>query len=120
MADPDLVTPEPDDEGGSLNHVDFAPPKVTWAVRKAVSMLPPGKRRQLFIATGLQVALGLLDLVGIALIGLVAAVAVSGIGASSIPPWATSLLDTLGLGGLTISQLSVILALVALSTLKLR
>jgi ATP-binding cassette subfamily C protein len=117
VADPDLVTPPPDSEGGSLNHVDFAPPKVTWAVRKAVSMLPPGKRRQLFIATGLQVALGLLDLVGIALIGLVAAVAVSGIGASSIPPWATSLLDTLGLGGLTISQLSVILALVAVLVL---
>ena len=117
MADPNLETPEPEDAGGSLNHVDFATPKISWSLRKAVSMLPDGKRRLLYIAAGAQVALGLLDLIGIALIGLVAAVAVSGIGATGIPPAATSILDALGLGDLTVSQLSVLIALTAVVVL---
>lgn len=117
MADPDLATPEPDSEIGSLNHLDFGRPKISWAVRKAVSMLPRGKRRLFLLATGVQVSLGLLDLLGIALIGIVAAVAVSGISPDSLPMWVQSLLDGLGLGGLTVSQLSVAVALTAVIVL---
>ena len=113
MSDRDLATPEPDDRAGSLNHLDFGRPKLSWAVRKAVSMLPEGKQRLLYAAAAVQVLLGVLDLVGIALIGLVAAVAVSGIGSSSIPPIAHTVLNALGLGNLTVSQLSVVLALAA-------
>lgn len=117
MADPDLDSSEPDIPTGSLNHVDFGRPRITWAVRKAVSMLPDGKRRLLFLATGVQVSLGLLDLLGIALIGVVAAVAVSGIATNNLPDWVQSLLDALGLGDLTVSQLSVIVALLAVIVL---
>ena len=117
MTDSELDMCEPEDESGSLDHLNFGQPKISWAVRKSISMLPEGKRRTLIFASCIQVALGLLDLVGIALIGLVAAVAVSGIGASSIPLWATSLLDKIGLGGLSISQLSVVLALSAVLVL---
>lgn len=121
MADSDLTTPEPDNAHRGLNVVDFPPPKsIWWSVRKGISLLPPEKRRLLFLATGVQVSLGILDLIGIALVGLVAAIAVSGLGVSSIPPWAQSLLDGLGLGGLTVSQLSVIIALSAVLILVLK
>ena len=50
------------------------------------------KRRLLFLASAVQISLGVLDLIGIALIGLVAAVAVSGRGATAnsdtSAPWA--------------------------------
>jgi len=121
VADPDLKTPEPDNAHRGLNVVDFPPPKsIWWSVRKGISLLPPDKRRLLFLATGVQVSLGVLDLIGIALVGLVAAIAVSGLGVSSIPSWAQSLLDSVGLGGLTVSQLSVIVALAAVLTLVMK
>jgi len=60
------------------------------------------KRRPLALAATLQLSLGLLDLVGIATIGLVAAVALSGAGI------AENILDALGLSQLTVFQISVI------------
>lgn len=121
MADPNLTTPEPENTHRGLNVVDFPPPKsIWWSVRKGISLLPPEKRRLLFLATGVQVSLGILDLIGIALVGLVAAIAVSGLGVSSIPPWAQGLLESIGLGGLTVSQLSVVVALAAVLILVLK
>lgn len=52
-----------------------------------------------------QMSLGILDLLGIALVGLVATAAVSGVQQTSWPSWMQSILDPLGLGGLTNSQL---------------
>lgn len=115
-----LATPEPDVPHRGLNVVDFESPGVRTSIRKAINLLPPDKRRLLFLAAGIQISLGLLDLIGIALIGLVAAVAVSGIGASGIPDQAQGLLDFLGRGDLTVSQLSVILALSAVAILVLK
>ena len=86
MSDADgRETAEPDVPHRGLNVVDFQSPGVVPAVRKAVALLPPAKRRLLFLASAIQLSLGILDLIGIALIGLVAAVAVSGIGTASIP-----------------------------------
>ena len=112
-----MLIREPEHPSGSLNHADFGRPSVIWAVRKAISMLPDGKRWVLFLAAGFQVSLGLLDLLGIALIGLVAAVAVSGIAPNSLPGWAQTVLETTGLDALTVSQLSVFLALAAVLVL---
>lgn len=129
MSDPDdLVTQEPDVPHKGLNVVDFESPGVVPAVRKAIELLPPQKRRLLFLASAVQISLGILDLIGIALIGLVAAVAVSGVGAAAnsdpnatkTPSWVSNLLDRVGLADLTISQLSVILALVAVFILVLK
>ncbi len=114
-------TPEPDVPHRGLNVVDFQSPGVVPAIRKGIELLPPAKRRLLFFTAAIQISLGVLDLIGIALIGLVAAVAVSGIGAaassdstgSSLPAWVQNLLDNVGMGNLTISQLSVALALAA-------
>jgi ABC-type multidrug transport system fused ATPase/permease subunit len=121
-------TQEPDVAHKGLNVVDFESPGVVPAVRKAVELLPPGKRRLLFAAAVVQISLGVLDLIGIALIGLVAAVAVSGVGAvlgegaasESLPGWAQTILSWVGLGGLTISQLTVLLALAAVFILVLK
>jgi ABC-type multidrug transport system fused ATPase/permease subunit len=96
---------------------DFEPEGIGTAVRKGVALLPPGKRRLLFLAAGLQVSLGLLDLLGILLVGVLAAVAASATKVSTIPSWLQSAFDRLGLGGLTISQLSVILAIAAVAVL---
>ncbi len=120
MSDPESRVKAPDDKYGSLNHRAFGTPKVTWAVREAVGMLPHRRRRLLMLAAVVQISLGVLDLVGIALVGLVVAVAVSGIGYASIPDWAQRILNTLGLGNLTISQLSVLIAASAVIVLVLK
>jgi len=86
----------------------------------ALDLLPPDKRTLLFLAAGAQLSLGFLDLLGIALIGLVASVAVSGIGVTGVPSWGENVLEAFGLAGLTVSQQSVILALVAVTTLVLK
>ena len=117
MAEPDLQSHEPANAHRGLNVVDFEKTSLLWSVRKSVSLLPPGKRKLLFIAAGVQVSLAILDLIGIALIGLVASVAVSGIGVTAIPSWAQRVINAVGLGGLTVSQLSVVLALSAVAIL---
>lgn len=113
VSEPGLQTQEPDIPHRGLNVQDFGRTSLWWSIRKAISLLPRGKRRLLYLAVAIQVSLAVLDLIGIALIGLVASVAVSGIGVTGIPNWAQNAIDALGLGGLTVSQLSVVLALSA-------
>lgn len=117
MAPAPEVTPEPDNPHNGLNVVDFPEASILGSVNKSISMLNSGKRRLLFIVAGIQISLGFLDLIGIALIGLLAAVAVSGIGVNDLPDWVTNGFDQLGLGSWTVSQLSVLLALVAVIVL---
>lgn len=117
MPDSPMRTREPENSHGGLEIDAFENPGLWWSVRKATKLLPPAKRRLLLLAAGFQVSLAFLDLFGIVLIGLVAAVAVSGFGFSDIPQWAQDGLATLGLDSFTISQLSVILALTAVATL---
>jgi ABC-type multidrug transport system fused ATPase/permease subunit len=99
---------------------DFEKPPVLWSIKEALSLLPEGKKRLVYLAAGLQISLGFLDLIGIVLIGLVAAVAVSGIGVTGIPEWGETILGNLGLAGLTVSQQSVILAGAAVFVLILK
>jgi len=110
----------PQNSHRGLNVVDFEQPSILWSIKKAISMLSPSKRRLLLLATLIQVSLGLLDLIGILLVGLLAAVAVSGIGSNQLPSWLTNAFDSIGLGNLTISQLSVGIALVAVLTLVMK
>ena len=111
MSEPEVFPEESQPSNGSLNHVDFGKPSLIWAVRKGTNLLPEGKRHLLYIGAGVQLSLGLLDLLGIALIGLVAAVAVTGISPGALPEWAQSFLSFLGLENLTVSRLSVVIAL---------
>lgn len=110
----------PDNPHNGLNVVDFTSPGIFWSIRKAINLLSPGKRQLLFFAAAIQISLGLLDLIGILLVGLLAAVAVSGIGVNQLPAWITTMFDSIGLGGLTVSQLSVFIALAAVFTLVLK
>jgi ABC-type multidrug transport system fused ATPase/permease subunit len=90
-------------------------------VRNSLALLPPRQRRRVLLAAAIQVSLNILDLIGIALIGLVAAIAASGVGAKTpLPSWATTALDLLGLGGMTVSQVSVIIAFTAVFVLVLK
>jgi ABC-type bacteriocin/lantibiotic exporter with double-glycine peptidase domain len=113
MSQSPVTSLEPDNSHGGLNLVDFPQASIPGAISKSISMLNSGKKRLLYLVAGIQISLGLLDLVGIALIGLLAAVAVSGIGVNDLPTWVTNGFDQIGLGTLTISQLSVVLALSA-------
>ena len=112
-ATPGLRTQEPDNPHGGLSVTEFSSPGIWTAVRQAIHLLPRNKRRLLFLGAAVQVSLGLLDLIGIALIGLVAAIVVSGLGVSSLPSSIQNVLDTAGLGDLSVSQLSVTVALAA-------
>ena len=75
------------------------------AIRRSLVLLPTRERRKLLLVAIAQMSLGILDLLGIALIGLVATAAVSGVQQTTWPSWMQSFLDTLGLGALTNSQL---------------
>lgn len=77
---------------------------VVESVRASLSLLTRSDRRRFLLAAGVSMSLGILDLVGVALIGLVGALAVSGIDPSSLPPQLQSIIDRLGLQDLTASQ----------------
>ena len=111
---------EPDNSHKGLQVTDFENPGPLKSVRRAIGLLPPEKRKLLFLASAAQISLALLDLLGIALIGLVAAVAVSGIDLSSIPVWLQSVLNAFGLGNLTVSRLTVFIAVAAVLILILK
>jgi ABC-type multidrug transport system fused ATPase/permease subunit len=116
----DSDLPTTDTAYGGKGIDDFHQRGILASVKKGISLLDAGKRRLLIFAAILQVSLGLLDLLGIALIGLVAAVAVSGVGVTQIPAPAEDLLSTLRMGNLTVSQISIILALSAVTILILK
>ena len=108
------------DRGGKSVQ-DFSYVGISPAIRSSLNLLPRRQRVRLGLATGLQMSLSLLDLLGVALIGAVAAIAASGVGAQyAIPGPVASLLDFLGLGGFTVSQLTVIFALTAVGVLVLK
>lgn len=81
------------------------------AVRKALRLLDKRARWLLGLAAGVQMSLGLLDLAGIALVGVVATVAVSGVQATELPGWLQGGIEAVGLGGLSNSQLIGVLGL---------
>jgi ABC-type bacteriocin/lantibiotic exporter with double-glycine peptidase domain len=92
---------------------DFAASSIRASLRSAIALLPPQRRRHFFIVAGIQISLGLLDLLGIVLVGLVAAIAVTGIDGSPLPSPIADAAEWLGAGNLTVSQLSVYVALIA-------
>jgi ABC-type multidrug transport system fused ATPase/permease subunit len=96
---------------------DFHSAGILASVRKSLKLLPKRRRKLFILASLVQVSLGLLDLVGIILVGLLAAAAISGTGLGAVPIQVQDLLDTLGLGSLTATQLTVIFAVAAVVVL---
>lgn len=117
------MTDAPDDasvalpDRGGKSVQDFTSDGVLTAVRRGLTLLPEGGRRKLLLVAGIQVSLGLLDLIGIAMVGMLAGVAASGIGATGIPGPVEAAIDRLGLGTLTVSQLTVLFATLAVVVL---
>jgi ABC-type multidrug transport system fused ATPase/permease subunit len=106
----------PEDRGGKSVQ-DFGSDGLLAAIRRSLGLLSHQNRIRLYLIAGIQVSLALLDLLGITLLGMLAAVAVSGVGATGIPPIVQRFVDFLGLENLTVSQLSVVLATVAVVVL---
>ena len=96
---------------------DFQYNGIKTAVLESLGLLAPGRRRKLLIISIIQISLALLDLVGITLLGILAVVAVSGVGATGIPTMVQQAVDLFGLQDLTVSQLSVLLAAGAVTVL---
>jgi len=105
------------EDRGSKNVNDFEPMGIWYSVRRSLDLLPPGSRRLFLIAAFIQVSLGLLDLAGIAMVGLLAGVAVSATGVGEMPGIVSRFTDAVGLGGLTITQLSAVFAGIAVLVL---
>jgi len=99
---------------------DFEPQSTLQSIRRSLSLLPPKRRRLFLLAAAAQLSLGILDLIGIALIGLLAATAVSTTGLGSVPRFVESFLELIGLENLTATQLSVFLAGSAVVVLVLK
>jgi len=80
------------------------------SVRASLRLLTKRDRRRFVLASIVSMSLGFLDLAGVVLIGLVGAIAVSGLDPSSMPEQIENALNALGLGDLTASQLIGIVA----------
>jgi ABC-type multidrug transport system fused ATPase/permease subunit len=122
------MTDAPDDaqqdsviDRGGKSVQDFQSDGILVAVRRSLALLPKRQQRRLFLAAGVQVSLNLLDLLGIAMIGLLAAIAASGIGSKApLPSSVTKVFELVGLEDLTVSQMSVIVAVAAVGVLVLK
>lgn len=93
---------------------------VVESVKASLSLLTSRDRRRFLLACGVSMSLGVLDLIGVALIGLVGAVAVSGVDPNSMPEQLQSILDRMGLGDLTASQQVGLIAAAAVVLLLLK
>lgn len=83
---------------------------VRQAIRSALHLLNARDRRLLGIAIVIQMATSLLDLIGVLLIGLVGALAVTTIQSQPPPSAVTSIADALGLGNLSDQALVAVFA----------
>jgi ABC-type multidrug transport system fused ATPase/permease subunit len=90
------------------------------SVRKCLDLVEVSVRRRLAQLIAVQVALSLADLFGVALVGLVGALAFSGILGQDPNPILLSILELLNISGRPFNQQVVILSLLALLILTFR
>lgn len=91
------------------NRAEFA----TTTLGRSFHVLPKSDRRKLCAVLLFQIFLGLLDLVGIAIFGVLGALAVTGVGSRTPGSKVSEILDTLGLSGLSLQWQATILAILA-------
>lgn len=84
--------------------------KVREAIRAALGLLSKRDRRLLGVSVGIQMSTSFLDLVGVLLLGLVGALAVTVVQSQPAPGMVTTLADFLGLGELSGQQLVLVFA----------
>ncbi len=91
------------------NRAEFA----RTTLGRSFYVLPKSDRRKLFAVLLFQIFLGLLDLVGIAIFGVLGALAVTGVGSRMPGSRVSVLLENLGLSGLSLQLQAIILATLA-------
>lgn len=84
--------------------------KVREAIRAALGLLSKRDRRLLGVSVAIQMSTSFLDLVGVLLLGLVGALAVTVVQSQPAPGMVTTLADFLGLGELSGQQLVLVFA----------
>ena len=80
-------------------------------------VLPKNDRRKLFAVVVFQIFLGLLDLAGVAIFGVLGALAVTGVGSRTPGNRVSAFLETLGLSGFNLQWQATILAILATALL---
>lgn len=80
---------------------------------RSLQILPPGDKKKLFLVVLLQIFLGFLDLIAIALIGIVGALASTGIRSREPGNRVSDVLQTLQLDGLTFQSQVAVLGVLA-------
>lgn len=94
---------------------------VVWAIRQSLALLIPSDRIKYALAIILQMLLSGLDLLGVLLIALVGALAVTGVApGASLPSYASTAIERLGLQGISPLTLAVYLAVFAASFLVIK
>ncbi len=86
---------------------------VRQAIKRALSLLSPRDRRLLGVSITIQMATSFLDLLGVLLIGLIGALAITTVQSQPAPSVVTSLAAALGLEDLSSQGLVVVFALAA-------
>lgn len=86
-------------------------------IRKALHLLPKIDQFKIVLVGVIQISLSFLDLFGVAVIGVIGAIAVNGIAARTPGNRAASFLDFLGLSNASLQKQVLILAIIAVVTL---
>ena len=89
-------------------------------IATSLNILEPKARKKIYLVCVLQVFLGLLDLIGVAVIGLTGAVAISGIGGNPPTQSVENILETLQLSSFDFQRQVAILAFLATFALVTR
>lgn len=82
-------------------------------IGRSIGVLTPRERIRVVYVVGIQIFLGFLDLIGIALVGLLGGLAISGVGSGQPGNRVKAALDFLNLGALTLQQQTAILGAAA-------
>lgn len=89
-------------------------------LERAFKILPKSDRIKLYLVVLIQILLGILDLAGVALFGILGSLAVSGVSSNQPGDRVQSVLDFIGLGNSSLQTQAAILAIVATGLLAVK
>lgn len=89
-------------------------------LKRAFKILPKSDRIKLYLVILIQILLGILDLAGVALFGILGSLAVSGVSSNQPGDRVQSVLDIIGLGNNSLQTQAAILAVVATGLLAIK
>lgn len=87
---------------------------------RTLALLKPDQRKKLFVIIFIQISLSSLDLLGVGLFGILAALAINGVGSKPQGNTVSAVLDFLNLNSFTIQQQAMAIGLIAGAVLVLK